>query len=154
MVGTCHIVVYITVTSYSVPWRLNHQPNDCLLNRLFRRRSKKTWKRRVTWPCEGNWPVTGEFPAQRASYAENTSTWWRHRDSRGQTCPTCLCSEDIFMIISQQNEFSKNHVVFFLSWFVVSFRVDSCDTGTSINSEWLPGLISITWINFNPSMDK
>ena len=23
-------------------------------------------------------PVTGEFPAQRASYAENVSIWWRH----------------------------------------------------------------------------
>ena len=25
-------------------------------------------------------PVTGEFPAQRASYAENVSIWWRHHD--------------------------------------------------------------------------
>ena len=28
--------------------------------------------------CAGNSPVTGEFPAQRASYAENISIWWRH----------------------------------------------------------------------------
>ena len=56
----------------------NHQPRDCLLNRLFRRRSKKTSKLRVTGFCEGNSPVTGEFPAQRASYAENVSIWWRH----------------------------------------------------------------------------
>ena len=28
--------------------------------------------------CEGNSPATGEFPAQRASYAENVSIWWRH----------------------------------------------------------------------------
>ena len=47
-------------------WRHNelagvsdHQPNDCLLNRLFGRRSKKTSKLRVTGLCAGNspWPV-------------------------------------------------------------------------------------------------
>ena len=32
----------------------NHQPRGCLLNRLFRRRSKKTSKLRVTGLCEGN----------------------------------------------------------------------------------------------------
>ena len=57
----------------------NHQPHDCLLNRLFRRRSKKTPKLRVTDLCEGNSSVTGEFLAQRASYAENVLIWWRHR---------------------------------------------------------------------------
>ena len=30
----------------------NHQPHDCLLNRLFRRWSKKTSKLHVTGPCE------------------------------------------------------------------------------------------------------
>ena len=48
---------------------LNHQRLDCLLNRLFRSRSKKTSKLRITGLCEGNSPVTGEFPAQRASNA-------------------------------------------------------------------------------------
>ena len=56
----------------------NHQHHDCLLNRLFRCRSKKTSKLRVTGLCAGNSPVTGEFPAQRASNAENVSIWWRH----------------------------------------------------------------------------
>ena len=56
----------------------SHQSHDCLLNRYFRRRSKKTPKIRVTGLCEGNSPVTGEFPAQRASNAENVSSWWRH----------------------------------------------------------------------------
>ena len=46
----------------------NHQPHECLLNRSFKRRSKKTW----------NSPETGEFPAQMASDAENVSIWWRH----------------------------------------------------------------------------
>ena len=34
----------------------NHQPNGCLLNRLFRRRSNKTSKLRVTGLCAGNSP--------------------------------------------------------------------------------------------------
>ena len=58
----------------------NHQPHGCLLNRLFRRTSKKTSKLRVTGLCAGNSPGTGEFPAQMASYAENVSIWWRHHD--------------------------------------------------------------------------
>ena len=51
----------------------NHQPHDCFLNRLFRRRSKKTSKLCVTGLCAGNspgpvnsphkWPVTRKmFP--------------------------------------------------------------------------------------------
>ena len=58
----------------------NQQPHDCLLNRPFRRRSKKTSELRVTGHCGGNSPVTGEFPAQMASNAENVSISWRHHD--------------------------------------------------------------------------
>ena len=56
----------------------NHQPHHCLLSHLFGRRSKKTSKLRVTGLCAGNSPGTGEIPAQRVSYAENVSIWWRH----------------------------------------------------------------------------
>ena len=59
---------------------LNHQPHDCILNRLFGRRSKWTSKLRVTGLCVGNSPGTGEFPAQMASNAENVSIWWRHHE--------------------------------------------------------------------------
>ena len=45
----------------------NHQPHDCLLNRLFRQRWKKTSKLRVTG-----------LSAPRVSHAENISNWWRH----------------------------------------------------------------------------
>ena len=48
----------------------NHQPYNCLLNSLFKRRSKKTSELRVIGLCE--------FPAQMASNAENVSIWWRH----------------------------------------------------------------------------
>ena len=40
----------------------NHLSRDCLLNRLFRRRSKKTSKLRVTGLCARNSPGTGDFP--------------------------------------------------------------------------------------------
>ena len=58
----------------------NHQPSDCLHNRLSSRIPKKTSKLRVTGLCAGNSPGTGEFPAQRASDAEHVSIWWRHHD--------------------------------------------------------------------------
>ena len=56
----------------------NHRRLVCLLNRLFRGRSKKTSKLRVNGFCLGNSPVTREFPAQMASDAENASVWRRH----------------------------------------------------------------------------
>ena len=75
-------------------WRHNghdgvsiHQPLDCLLKRLFRRRSKKTSKLRLTGLCAWNSPVTGEFPAQMASNAENVSFWWRHHVGNGFPTP-------------------------------------------------------------------
>ena len=75
---------------FSLQWRHNgsdnvskKQPHDCFLNRLFRRRSKKTSKPRVTGLCAGNSPGTGEFPAQMASNAENVSIWWRHHERFG-----------------------------------------------------------------------
>ena len=62
----------------------NHQPHDCLLNRLFRRRSKKTSKLRVPGLCAGNSPGT-------ASNEENVSIWWRHHvNMQLQLFPWCL----------------------------------------------------------------
>ena len=68
------------VVMYPLQWRhnghdsvSNQQPHHCLLNRLSRRRSKKTSKLRVTDFCVGNSPVASEFPAQMASNAENFS---------------------------------------------------------------------------------
>ena len=58
----------------------NHQPRDCLLNRLFRRRSKKASKLRVTGPCAGITPVIGELPTQMASNWENVCIWWCHHE--------------------------------------------------------------------------
>ena len=79
--GICHPSRYyrdyitgtLSYSSSSLLWRhnghdgvSNHQPQHCLLNRLFGCRSKKTSKLRVTALCAG----TGEFPAQMANNAE------------------------------------------------------------------------------------
>ena len=73
-----YIISTPNVYQYTLQWRhngqdgvSNHQPHDCLLNRLFKRRSKKSPKLRAT----GRGPVNS--PAQRASNAENVSIWWR-----------------------------------------------------------------------------
>ena len=77
-----HNLVIISSNHYSDNVRggvLNRQSHDCLRNRLFRCRLKKTSKLRATGLCEGNSSVTGEFPAQRTRNAE-VSIWWRHHE--------------------------------------------------------------------------
>ena len=49
----------------------NYRRLDCLLNHLFRPKSKKISKLHATGICVGNSPGTGEFPAQMASNAKN-----------------------------------------------------------------------------------
>ena len=80
----------------SLHWRHNgrdgisdHQPHYCLLNRLSRRRSKRTSKIRATGLCAGNSPLTGEIPAHRASNAENVSICWRHHVSPNTNVTQC-----------------------------------------------------------------
>ena len=88
-----HVVIYGVIKPQWVKhntlrWRhnggdgvSNHQAHHCLLNCIFRRRSKKTSKLRVTGLCAGNSLGTGEFPAQMASNAENVSIWSCHHDT-------------------------------------------------------------------------
>ena len=98
----CGLVTSYGITELGQHWSLiwhhnghdgvsNHQPHDCLLNRLFRHRSKKTSKLRVTGLCAGKSLVTSEFPAQMASYAENISIWWCHYVHVMTCCLTAPC---------------------------------------------------------------
>ena len=99
-------------------WRLN-----CLLNHLFKRRSKKTSKLRVTGLCEGNSLVTGEFPAQKASNAEMfpfddvimkrvteasfqwpVSNAYRHSISKWPTMNSTIYSREVFAWLTSQFE--------------------------------------------------
>ena len=99
--------VRLRLSVWTLQWRQNErdgvsnrQPHNCLLNRLFRRRSKKTSKPRVTGLCEGNSPVISEFPTQRASNAESVSIWWRHHEN----CPIC---ENVSQHPYSQSNFEK-----------------------------------------------
>ena len=94
----------ITVTSWWARWRQNHQPRHCLLNRLSKRRSKKTSKLRVIGLCVGNSPVTGEFPAQMASNAENDSIWWRHHVLT-LTAPLLILRGDFWSMLNPAAKF-------------------------------------------------
>ena len=98
----------------------NHQPHDCLLNHLFRRRSKKTSKLRVAGLCVGNSPVTGEFPAQRASNAENVSIWWRHHVNLN-LAKSCL-SITYFAVAQTFWIFAQSTAVAFVPRFSLSRR--------------------------------
>ena len=90
----------------------NHQPYDCLLNRLFRRRSKNTSKLRVTDLCAGNSPETGEFPAQMASNAENVSIWWRHHALKRYRTPIESQQSWWFLCILPPLQASFNLILF------------------------------------------
>ena len=91
------LFMYITMTSL---WRDGvsyHQPQQCLLNRLFRCISKKTSKLRVTGLCGGihRWPVNSphKWPVTRKMFPfddvimmcrrnnPNSRTWLDHTDS-------------------------------------------------------------------------
>ena len=76
----CHIYVAVLWRQNGRDCVSNHQPHDCLLNRLFRHRLMKSSKLRITGLCAGNSPVIGEFPAQTANNAGNVSISWRHHD--------------------------------------------------------------------------
>ena len=72
----------VSLSFWHYCWRHNEwdgvSNHHCLLNRLFRCKSKKISKLRITGLCVENSPVTGEFPAQKASNAENVSIWCHH----------------------------------------------------------------------------
>ena len=95
---------------------LNHQPHDCLLGRLFRRRLEKTSKFRVTGLCARNSPVSGELPTRRASNAENVSIWLRHHVSasnkHGLTCAVCViwCAHDLTLYLLNHLEGTKTYI--------------------------------------------
>ena len=103
----------------------NRQPHDCLLNYLFKRRSKKTPKPCVTGLCARNSPVTGEFPSQMANNAENVPIWWRHHviyTKKQATLPMSKCRLPHSRAMWFFADFSS-YTIFFsvLSWYSYFF---------------------------------
>ena len=113
----------------------NHQPHDCLFNRLFKHRSKKTSKLRVTGLCAGNSLVAGEFPAQMASNAENVSIWWRHHGfpnsfykvTNNTTLRHCVCYCTI------ADKISEKKVRLWYRIYSLEEYVRRCKSSTSIH---------------------
>ena len=151
--GACCLAIIfgavILVTLHSFQWRnngrdgvSNHQPHHCLLNRLFRRRSKKISKLCITGLCAGNSPVTGEFPAQMASNAENVSIWWHHHIVCSDVCNPFEGRESVNGIYGwlSSNELSVTaamatcHIRF--QWAIIG----------SDNGMWIVWRQAITWI--------
>ena len=80
MLTQIYFTLWLHEATMTLRWRhnrrdsvSNHQPQHCLPNRLFRRRSKKTSKLRVTGLCAGNSPVSW-IPRTKASDVM-TSSW-------------------------------------------------------------------------------
>ena len=82
----------------------NHQPHDCLLNRLFRRRSKKTLKLSVTGLCVGNSSVTDEFLAQ---FVWGIHRWPMNSSHKGPVTRKMFPFDDI--IITPWGSIMTNH---------------------------------------------
>ena len=87
----------------------NHQPHDCLPDRVFTHKSKKTPKLRVTGLCAGNSSGTSEFPAQMISNAKNVSIWWRHHVKAFQQIPVSI-SGYYWAYLSVQNHFVQHYM--------------------------------------------
>ena len=64
-------VIMTTIASQSPASRLFTRP-------FIQTQIKENIKAPRHWPLCGEFTGTGAFPAQRASYAENVSIWWRH----------------------------------------------------------------------------
>ena len=91
----------------------NHQPQDCLLNRLFRHRSNKTPKLCVTGLCAGNSSVTGgEFPTQMASNTEKVSI--------------CSCFDDVCQVFSWTRTYISWHFILEVFERILYFSELSC----------------------------
>ena len=104
----------------------NHQPHDCLLNSLFRRRSKKTSKLRVTEHWAVNSPGTGDFPAQMASYVEIVSIWWRHHGwlSSGPTPKRSIEPKCIFHYL--------NDIINDIKGTIVNVQINSAENAPKV----------------------
>ena len=144
-------------------WRHNerdgvssHLRLDCLLNRLFKRRWKKSSKFRVTDLCARISPVTGEM----ASNAENVFIWWYERLT--VCCETWTLFNLLFWGFTGIDGTVKNTytqpialiISMYYAWDNQLARVESKSTQASDKGTAFLWFLLLTEINFNTSMDK
>ena len=131
----------------------NHQPRECLFDRLFRRRSKKTSKLRVTGLYEGNSPGIGEFRTQMASYAKNVSIWWRHHD-RIICFLVSMPESNVTRLVDQHRKWltSSSVVIVFLLWmhWGKSEMVAILQTKFSNSFSLVKNVVFVLWFHLNP----
>ena len=117
-------------TQLPLRWRHNeldgvsgHQPHDCLLNRLFRRRSTKTSKLRVTGLCVGNSPGPVNSP------------------HKGPVTRKMLPFDDVIMTIFAKSKYFEDH---YISYRLEDFTV--CSTGhPSISKRFLTPCVHLPY---------
>ena len=159
---------------YSLQWHhngcdgiSNHEPHHCLLNCLFRCRSKKISKFRVNGLFAGNSPVTGEFLSQMASnvimitpqFSLQMSVILVTRDTHG--FPLSHCQTSVYWAIhiwlcslyeKRTNKMAGWHhnrhktitKFYFVSYFPGGFQRHQCTVGKLLSS-----LISATCTTSN-----
>ena len=69
---------FITLTSQWLRGRFKSPASGLFTQPFIQTQIKASIKAPRHWPLCGEFTGTSEFPAQRASYAENVSIWWRH----------------------------------------------------------------------------
>ena len=122
----------------------NHQSHGCLLNRLFRRRSKKTSKFRVTGLCAGNspgpvnsphkGPLTRKmFPFDDVIMFRNQSIIWHGTDP---TKPEISVSR--IKRVNLNNNLPVLKFVMMTSWHGNTFRIPGPLWGESFGFGSLP----------------
>ena len=132
----------------------NHQPHDCLLNPLFRRRSKKISKLRVTGLCVGNSPGPvnsphkGPVTRKMFPFDDVIMNWellYRKPTSRVGT--SNYTPQYLWDVITWPCPW------YLLMTYMSSWCNQSKENTTQDWFRWQWPLL-LTWFNLNPSIDK
>ena len=175
-----------TFPFYSLQWRhndhdgvSNHQPHGCLLNRLFRRRSKKTSKLCVTGLCVGKSPgpvnSPHKVPVTRKMFPFDDVIMWTYpiqEQSETATYARRLRVKNELLCAYLINIKSISKTLFEISFNGAFLMHETCKCvknwqtqtfvtiakpGPNVNYYVkcsYPGHFLLTWFNFNPSIDK
>ena len=99
------------------------------------------------WPLCGEFTGTGEFPAQRASYAENVSIWWRHHGLIKQPNPSSssiVCNKGECLLL-----FPPIRALFHWIW------IDCWGQNKHTNLQWISQIhCKYVWLWYNFTVFK
>ena len=141
----------------------NHRRLDCLLNRLFGRRSNKTPKLCVIGLCEGNSPVTNEYPAHKGPVTRKMF----QADDVIMQCSSILahpsglckgfchqahyrsgCIVLLVGVISEEFIFRTTHHFIYTEWNNLSKILMQIGVFSARNYAWIHHMKSRTWLVF------